>query len=85
MALSLQNPELEAHIEEKARSEGVSASEYLERLVVEDKERFQHLRSDVRAGFESIDIGDSVEFDAGQLEEFFSEIEAEGQKRIARN
>lgn len=41
MALSIKNAEPEAHVAEKARAEGISANEYLERLVKEDKRQFE--------------------------------------------
>ncbi len=83
MALIIKNPELEAHVAEMACAEGISADEYLERLVSEDKRRFEELRSDVRAGFASIERGDYTEYGEENLGELFDEVEADGLKRLS--
>jgi formate dehydrogenase maturation protein FdhE len=38
-------PELEAHVIEKARAEGVSVEAYIERLIREDEEWSEHLEA----------------------------------------
>ena len=83
MPLTIKNSELEAHVAAKAQAEGISADEYLERLVAEDKQQFEELRADVQAGFASIDEGDFTEYREDNLGEFFNEIEAEGLKRLS--
>jgi hypothetical protein len=81
VTLTIKNPELEAHLAEKARAEGISVDEYLERLVREDKRQFEDLRADVRAGFASIERGACIAYGEESLKELFDEVETEGLKR----
>ena len=83
MAFTIRNPELEAHLAMKARAEGVSVDEYVERLLREDKRQFEELRADVGAGFASIERGASTDYSEENLKELFDEVEAEGLKRLS--
>jgi hypothetical protein len=81
VTVTIKDPGLEAHLAEKARAEGISVDEYLERLVKEDKQQHEKLRADVRAGFASIERGACTAYSEESLKELFDAVETEGLKR----
>ena len=79
-------PELEELVHEKV-STGMyqTASEVVREALrlLRERDEFEALRRDIRAGFEDIERGDYVEFDEHTIKDFVEDIKARGRLRLA--
>lgn len=85
MNISL-TPELDQFVDDKVRS-GMygTASEVIReglRLLRERDLSLEALRRDVRAGFDAVERGQFVDYDADSIGEISARVEARGRKRL---
>lgn len=86
MNISL-TPELEQLVNDKVKT-GMyqTASEVIRaglRLLQERDQHLEALRSDVRAGFDALEHGESSEFGEASIQELAQRVKVRGRKRLA--